>query len=474
MQETETTLRQRINTMRWVLSLVWIVGVVIYQLVFASWVQHRFSEGYHYLVEILFYGTIGPLLAFWFLWRIDRRLGEMEHLEKKAQSMEKRLASITHISADAILSLDAAGQIVSWNPGAEGLFGFLENEVLGNPFVSLMGGGKAAETEVRWIEESVRREGYLRGHESVCYNAQQKAIHVELTAIPLRDENREFFGLFLILRDITSRKQREEEIKRLNQSLNEQVAERTRELDEKVSQLARVNADLQRLDQTRTEFVSLVSHQLRAPLTNMSGAMEHIQASCLSQNPTCSRMLEILGQQTTRLDRLVESVLSTARIESGELTVHMEPISMLPLVHQLVEQFRARQAGRQIHVTNKPGLPLVFADRDRVAEVLTNLLDNANKYSPAGADIFVDLRADETEVAVSVRDGGPGLREEDLERVFEKFYRTDSSDSQVAYGYGLGLFVCRQLVEAMGGRIWAENHPQGGAVFSFSLPVWQE
>ena len=147
---------------------------------------------------------------------------------------------------------------------------------------------------------------------------------------------------------------------------------------------------------------------------------------------------------------------------------------MLPLIHQLVEQFRARQAGRQIHVTNKPGLPLVFADRDRVAEVLTNLLDNANKYSPAGADIFVDLRADETEVAVSVRDGGPGLREEDLERVFEKFYRTDSSDSQVAYGYGLGLFVCRQLVEAMGGRIWAENHPQGGAVFSFSLPVWQE
>jgi PAS domain S-box-containing protein len=175
----------------------------------------------------------------------------MERLEKKAQSMEKRLASITQLSADAILSLDAAGQIVSWNPGAEELFGFLENEALGKPFVSLVGGGKAAQAEVHWIEECVRREGYLHGHESICYDAQEKAVHVELTAIPLRDENREFFGLFLILRDITSRKQREEEIKRLNQSLNEQVAERTRELDEKISQLARVNADCRNL--TRLE-----------------------------------------------------------------------------------------------------------------------------------------------------------------------------------------------------------------------------
>ena len=474
MLEIGTTLRQRIATMRWILILAWIVLVTIYQLGFASWVHDRFSPGAHYFVEILFYGSIGPLLALWFLSRIDSRLKEMEQVEKKAQNMEKRLASITHISADAILSLGAAGQIVSWNPGAEELFGYLESDVIKQPFSALLGGGKAAEMEIQWIFESVRQEGYLRGHESVCFNSSGRAIHVELTAISLNDENREFLGLFLILRDISSRKQREEEIRRLNKSLNEQVAERTRELDEKISQLARANADLQKLDRIRTEFVSLVSHQLRAPLTNMNGAVENIRAGCKLPTPTCVRMLAILDQQTTRLDRLVTGVLSTARIEAGELTFHAEPISIYPLALQIIEQFRARQIGRTVHLTEKPGLPLAYADRDRVTEVITNLLDNANKYSPQESDIYVDTRADQDEITISIRDRGDGIPPKDLERVFEKFYRTDSSDSQAAYGYGLGLYVCSQLVHGMGGRIWAENDPAGGAVFSFTVPVWQE
>jgi K+-sensing histidine kinase KdpD len=117
---------------------------------------------------------------------------------------------------------------------------------------------------------------------------------------------------------------------------------------------------------------------------------------------------------------------------------------------------------------------MVHADRDRLAEALTNLLDNADKYSPADTPIEIDLRANQKEVVVSIRDEGPGLPQEDLERVFEKFYRADSSDSQSAYGYGLGLYVCRSLVEAQGGRVWAENHPSGGAIFSISLPIWRE
>jgi len=474
MLETGKTIRQRIAVMRWILTLAWIVGVTIYQLGFASWVHDRFSPGAHYFVEILFYGSIGPLLAFWFLGQIDNRLKEMERVEKRAQNMERRLASITNISADAILSLDETGLIVSWNPEAEELFGYMEDEAIKQPFSALMGGGKAAVTEVQWIYESVRREGYLRGHETACYNVDGEAIHVELTAIALSDENQEFSGLFLILRDISSRKLREEEINLLNRSLNEQVAERTRELNEKISQLARANADLQKLDRTRTEFVSLVSHQLRAPLTNMSGAVENIRIGCELPTPGCARMLAILDQQTNRLDRLVAGVLSTARIEAGELTFHAEPISIYPLALQIVEQFRARQVGRTVHLTEKPGLPLAYADRDRVIEVMTNLLDNANKYSSQDMDIFVDTRADQDEITISIRDQGAGISPKDLERIFEKFYRTDSSDSQAAYGYGLGLYVCSQLIQGMDGRIWAENHPEGGAVFSFTLPIWQE
>ena len=102
---------------------------------------------------------------------------------------------------------------------------------------------------------------------------------------------------------------------------------------------------------------------------------------------------------------------------------------------------------------------------------MANLLDNADKYSPSSKEVIIEVGADQSEVTLSVRDFGPGLPADDLERIFEKYYRIDSSDSQAAYGYGLGLYVCRRLVEAQGGHIWAENHLDGGAVFSFALPV---
>ncbi len=167
----------------------------------------------------------------------------------------------------------------------------------------------------------------------------------------------------------------------------------------------------------RSELISLVSHQIRAPLTNMSGAVQHIQASCQVINPTCMRMLDILSQQTARLERLVQDVLNTARLEAGELSVHPEPISIYPVIQQVVEQTRARIADRHVLVSEKPGMPLVFAVRDRVAEVLTNLLDNADKYSPPGKKVSIDVHANQSEVIVSVADEGPGIPEKDLERV---------------------------------------------------------
>jgi K+-sensing histidine kinase KdpD len=192
---------------------------------------------------------------------------------------------------------------------------------------------------------------------------------------------------------------------------------------------------------------------------------------CLAVNPTCTRMFGVLNQQTERLDHLVRDVLGVARLEAGELVLQAEPISVLPVVQQVAEQMRARSAGRRIRLPIKPGLPLVFADRDRVAEVLANLLDNADKYSPPGLEIGIDVRADQTEATLSVSDSGRGLPEADLERVFEKFYRVDNTDAQAVYGYGLGLYICRELVRAQGGHIWAQNRAEGGAQFSFTLPV---
>jgi PAS domain S-box-containing protein len=471
-----TKLSDRIRLLHWMLPLMLGVVSTLYQLGPARWVHDVFSHSLHYGAEILLYGLIGPLAVYWAVGQVGRWLADKEQAEHLARAHEQRLASITAASADAILGLDAHGRIGSWNHGAELIFGYQVGEIQGQPFTHLFGGGEAAEVEYRWLVERVQHEGFIRGHETTSRDADGRAVAVELTATQLTDERGQWLGISVILRDVTERQRREQEIRRLNTSLNEQVAERTHELAEKVEQLARANTDLQNLDRMRAEFVSLVSHQLRAPLTNMHGAVEHIESSCNLKTAVCARMLGILNQQVDRLDRLVRDVLNTARIESGELVLHPEPVSVLPIVQQVVEQIRARAANRPIHLPIKPGLPLAFADRDRVAEVLANLLDNADKYSPLGSEVVLETRADETEVTLSVCDSGPGIPPGDLERVFAKFYRADNSDAQAAYGYGLGLYVCRRLVEAHGGRIWAENAPGGGAVFSFTLPVarWGE
>jgi PAS domain S-box-containing protein len=466
-----STLHYRIGILRWALPCITGMLAVIYETSLGRWIHDAIGPNAYFNVDIAFYGTVVPLLIFMVLTLIRRWLEMAQRAAQQAQVSERRLGSIMSASAYAILSLDSAGNIESWNRGAELLFGYSAHDMRGRPLSQLLGGGEGAGVEYRWLREALQQADFVRGHETVCRDTNGHEVDVELTSTRLADATGRFLGMSVVLRDITERKRRDEEIRQLNASLSEQVAIRTRELDEKVAQLARANAGLRALDQMRNEFMSVVSHQIRAPLTNMRGATERMQTDCTVVNATCSRMFTILEQQVVRLDHLVRDVLSTASIESGALVLQSEPISVLPVVQQTVEQMRARGSGRPIQSPNKPGLPLALADHDRVMEILTNLLDNADKYSPAGEEITIDAQANETEITLSVRDHGRGLPASDMERLFDKYYRADNSDSQAAYGYGLGLYVCRRLVEAHGGRIWAENASGGGAMFSFTLPV---
>ena len=452
--------------------LVLLLG--LYELSIAPWAHHSSNTSIKIGVEIFFFILVGPAQAFWILKLTSHWLEEEKHTDKPISTDEHHLASIVNTTIDTIFNVDLQGRIETWNRGAEMLFGYAASQIIEQPLSLLLGKGAAANVESRWLIETAHREGFVRRHQTTCYDVTGRAVSVELTATRLENDHGELSGMSVVLRDITLRKRREEETRRLNARLNQQAEEHARELAEKIEQLDRANMGLKQLDQTRSEFVSLVSHQIRAPLTNIAGATQRMQADCGAINPTCNRMFAIFEQQVARLDRLVTDVLNAARIEVGELSLQMEPISVLPVVRQIVQQVSARTPTRAVHVADKPGLPMVYADRDRLAEVLSNLLDNADKYSPPNRDVYIDIRADEKEVTTSVHDTGTGLPTEDLERMFDKFHRVDSSDSQAAYGYGLGLYICRRLIEIQNGRIWAENHPDGGAIFSFSLPIWRE
>ena len=470
----DSRLRQRIHTLRWALPTLLSVFVLLFQFVFPPDVRSPFDGWLHIDSEVAIYGIIGPLLVFWALSRVSAWIDENEQAEKRARKNERRLASITAESADAILSLDEAGRVETWNRGAELLFGYKAGEIIREPFSRLLGSGEAGRVEFDWLLADVQREGIIRNHEAVIHRADASRATVELTMTRVDDDPSASAGISVIARDITERKRREEDIRRLNVSLNEQVGERTRELAAKVEELARSNEALQQLDKTRTEFVSMVSHQIRAPLTNLRGAVDRMQSDCGAMTPTCSRMFIVLQEQIARLERLVRNVLSATRVDAGELTFNSEPVSILPVVSQAVEQIQARAKLRPLRVLPKPGLPLVLADRDLVTEVLINLLDNADKYSSPGSEILIDVSANQTAVTVAVCDQGRGIAEADRERIFDKFYRPDHGDAQVAYGYGLGLYVCRRLIEAQGGAIWVEAGTPGGSAFRFTLPVWQE
>ncbi|HEY4687884.1 MAG TPA: HAMP domain-containing sensor histidine kinase [Anaerolineae bacterium] len=270
---------------------------------------------------------------------------------------------------------------------------------------------------------------------------------------------------------VEQKEQAEAEVYRLNAELQQRVDERTRELREKNEALAAANTQLQELDRLKSEFVSLVSHELRAPLTNVRGAIELMEGGCPALNPTCTRMFKIVSEQIGRLGRMVDEVLNVSRIETGGLTLAREAVDVVWVADRVIDEFAARDTRHRFRRPRETVHPRLWADADRLHEVVANLVDNAVKYSLEDTEVTLSVEVRDGEGIVSVSDRGPGIPFQEQSRVFEKFHRLDSGDSKESYGYGLGLYLCRRLVEAMGGRIWVESDAGHGATFRFALPL---
>ena len=270
---------------------------------------------------------------------------------------------------------------------------------------------------------------------------------------------------------VEQKEQAEAEVYRLNSELQQRVEERTGELKQKADALEAANIQLQELDQIKSEFVSLVSHEFRAPLTNMRGALELMGESCITANSTCNRMLGIVNAEVDRLARLVEDVLNVSRIEAGELKLTCEKVNAVQAVNQVLDEFTARNTRQKFHSYSGSVRPYLWADLDRLHQVIANLIDNAVKYSPENSEVTVSIELNGEEGILSVADHGPGIPLTEQSRLFQKFSRLDSQDDKETYGYGLGLYLSRRLIEGMHGRIWVESEPGRGATFRFALPL---
>lgn len=257
-----------------------------------------------------------------------------------------------------------------------------------------------------------------------------------------------------------------EEIEHLNLDLEHRIQIRTAEL-------ARANEDLRQLDHLKSDFVSMVSHELRAPLTNIQGGLELV----LSSGDTCPPVrnnLTVIQDEVRRLIRLVQRILDVSVIEAGQLVLNTGPIALRPLLRQVIQQIQSANPQRLITLDLPPQMQLALADEERLTDITASLLHNAIKYSPEGGDIRVNLHFDDDFAYVSIADHGLGIAPRDIPHLTEKFYRgrTGSQSS----GYGLGLYFVSQLIQAQGGKLTIESEGVAGkgSVFTFTLPLEKE
>jgi two-component system sensor histidine kinase KdpD len=239
-----------------------------------------------------------------------------------------------------------------------------------------------------------------------------------------------------------------------------------------LAEAARQAQVFQAAERLQTALLNSVSHDLRTPLVSITGALSSLQEDGTALDAVTRRTLvDNAREEAERLNRLVGNLLDMTRLESGPLKVKHEPVDLEDLIGSALEQLGARARGRQVSVQVEPELPLVPADFVLLAQVLVNLLDNALKYSPPDTPIAVSARLEPggREARLDVADHGSGIPPADLTQIFDKFYRVQRPGS--AGGTGLGLSICRGIVEAHGGRIWAENRPEGGALFAFTVPL---
>lgn len=366
---------------------------------------------------------------------------------KQAEMSLLHMASIVSSSDDAIISKDLSGVITSWNAAAERMYGYSAQEIIGQPITLLFPADR--QDEFVQIMEQLCRGERLDHYETIRVRKDGSQLHVSVTISPIRNSGGVIIGASAIARDISERKE---------------------------------------LERQREAFVGLVTHELKTPLTILQGNVQLAQrrlTRLLSREESLTEeqqrwledVLSMLArtQQPLRVQqRLINDLLDITRIREDKVELSLAVFDLIGLVYETVQDHQAAHADRLITLDLPEQDPiLVYADRDRIQQVLSNYLSNALKFAPATEPIQVGMTVEAGTVRVCVQDHGPGLTPQQQAHIWKRCYQvsqTPAKNGQKA-GLGLGLYICQQLIHRQQGEVGVESTPGQGATFWFTLPV---
>ena len=353
------------------------------------------------------------------------------------------IENLVENAADLIISTNLDDHILTWNRGAEVLFGYRKDEVIGKHLSILLPPDRVHELEE--MRAKVQISGALRDIEIRSKKKDGVLIYLSLSVSPIRDLEGKIVGFLRVAKDITEKKRYERRLKEL--------------------------------DKMKSDFVSNVSHELRTPLTSIKGSVDNMLDGLTgSLNEKQIRYLNRIKSNTDRLSRLINDLLDLSRIESGRVEVRPTTLPLTALTEEVAEHMRALAAEKLIRIEVPSSDPsvTVWADRDKVTQVLMNLIGNAVKFTPQDGKITVALEKNGNDyIQISVADTGPGILPEEQNKIFSKFYQVANIDKKKPKGSGLGLAISKALVEMHGGKIWMDSEVGKGSTFYFTLPAQQ-
>ncbi len=380
---------------------------------------------------------------------------------------DNRYRRLLEAAPDGIVEVDASGRIVLVNSQAERLFGYQREELLGKRVEILM--------PERYRERHPAHRGHYHAHSVIrpmgsgldlrAVRADGTEFAVDINLSPFQGETGP--GVICLIRDVTDRKQVEEQIKVLNQSLEQ----RTRDLAVMNSELEIRNRDVEKANRLKSNFLATMSHELRTSLNAIIGFSDLLARQ--TAGPLTQKQERFVGhvkESSRHLLALIDDILDLSKIEAGRLELKNEIVQMSVAADEVLSTLRPLAVAKGIEMEIELDAELtVDADRVRLRQILYNLLSNAIKFTPEGSVRLV-AGSDEQLICISVIDTGIGIPREEQDAIFETFHPRSSPTHEAFEGTGLGLSITRLLVEQHGGRIWVESEPGKGSKFHFTLP----